>query len=102
MLSTLLLERAGFRRIEILKESWERKDVSRSVLQQRVLGDCQICYQAALVTPAAVRSLCHHENATNGPLQINGPALCGGQMSPTSLSSKSKAAFDKDFRNYHC
>jgi hypothetical protein len=30
MLLTLQLEKAGLRRIEILKESWECKDVSRS------------------------------------------------------------------------
>ena len=64
MWSTLLLEKAGRRRIEILKEFWERKDVSRSAFQQHVLGDRQICYQAqvtahllyqaAWVTPATV------------------------------------------------
>jgi hypothetical protein len=54
MWSTLLLEKAGRLRIEILKEFWERKDVSRSAFQQCVLGDRQICYQAAWVTPATV------------------------------------------------
>jgi hypothetical protein len=92
MWSTLQLEKAGLRRIEILKESWERKDVSRSAFHQCVLGDHRICYGAALVTPATVRPPCHRESATNGSLQINEPALCGEQTLPTSLSSKSKAA----------
>jgi hypothetical protein len=92
MWSTLLLERAGLRRIEILKEYWERKDVSLSAFQHCVLDDRQPCYRAVWVTPATVRSLCHCESATDGPLQINEPPLCGEQTLPTSLSSKSKAA----------
>jgi hypothetical protein len=96
MWSILLLERAGLRRIETLKESWERKDVSLSASQQCVLSDREICYQAASVTPATVRRLCVCENAINGSLQTNEPTFRGEQTLPTSLSSKLKATSTTD------